>query len=182
MNTCTHKPTQEVYIIMGGKSFYSIIYIMPAAIPINTVSHTHTHTYTHTPTERHTQKNTLANINWDVFRTVYCVAKTWILNAQIFQLNFIPATPMVTIRFYNFMPLSVTFTFAAPIKTCQLYFLAHFSTGWDRIWCGGEAIQFEYSIVRLLLNEITLRNQGKELLFNWLFQETLTLACIRVFN
>ena len=49
MNTCTHKPTQEIYIhIMGGKSFHSIIYITPAAIPINSVSHTHTHTHTHT--------------------------------------------------------------------------------------------------------------------------------------
>ena len=38
MNTCTHKPTQEIHIhIMGGKSFHSIIYIMLAAIPINSV-------------------------------------------------------------------------------------------------------------------------------------------------
>ena len=30
MNTCTHKPTQEIYIhLMGGKSFHSILYIMP---------------------------------------------------------------------------------------------------------------------------------------------------------
>ena len=35
MNTYTHKPTQEIYIhVMGGKSFHSIIYIMPAAIPM----------------------------------------------------------------------------------------------------------------------------------------------------
>ena len=35
MNTCTHKPTQEVYIhIMGEKSVHSIIYITPAVIPI----------------------------------------------------------------------------------------------------------------------------------------------------
>ena len=75
MNTYTHKPTQEIYIhVMGGKSFHNIIYIMPAAIPITSVSHTHTHarththTHTHTPTERHTQKNTLANISWDAFR------------------------------------------------------------------------------------------------------------------
>ena len=49
MNTCTHKPTQEIYIlIMVRKSFHSITYIMPAAIPINSVSRTHTHTHTHT--------------------------------------------------------------------------------------------------------------------------------------
>ena len=34
MNTYTHKPTQEIYIhSMGEKSFHSIIYITPAAIP-----------------------------------------------------------------------------------------------------------------------------------------------------
>ena len=67
MNTCTHKPTQEIYIhIMGGKSFHSIIYITPAAIPINSVSYTHTHTHTHTPSERHTQKNTLADLGPDM--------------------------------------------------------------------------------------------------------------------
>ena len=64
MNTYTHKPTQEIYIHgMGGKSFHSIIYIMPAAIPITSVSHTHTHTHTHartharTHTHTHTQNN-----------------------------------------------------------------------------------------------------------------------------
>ena len=59
MNTYTHKPTQEIYIyVMGGKSFHSIIYIMPAAIPITSLSHTHTHTHTHTHAHAHTHTHT----------------------------------------------------------------------------------------------------------------------------
>ena len=57
MNTCTYKPTQEVYIhVMGGRgeSFHSIIYIMPAVITINSVSHTHAHAHAHTHTHTHT--------------------------------------------------------------------------------------------------------------------------------
>ena len=48
----------------GEKKFHSIIYITPAAIPINNVSlslshtHTHTHTLTHSPAEWHTHTRT----------------------------------------------------------------------------------------------------------------------------
>ena len=82
MNTCTHKPTQEIYVytLQGEKSFHSIIYITPAAIPIN-----NDHTHTHTPTEQHTQKNTLANITWDAFQTDEFLASFWKLkNIEFF--------------------------------------------------------------------------------------------------
>ena len=45
----------------GGESFHSIIYIMPAVITINSVSHTHTHTHTHTRTHAHTRTRTRAH-------------------------------------------------------------------------------------------------------------------------
>ena len=41
--------------------------------------------HTHTPTERHTQKNTLANTNWDAFRTDEFLASFWKLkNTEFF--------------------------------------------------------------------------------------------------
>ena len=79
MNTCTHKSAQEIYIHttrrIGGagrggnkkqinkKSFHSIIYIMPAAIPINNISRKHTHTHnTHAHTHTHTSWTKLTEI------------------------------------------------------------------------------------------------------------------------
>ena len=47
----------------GGESFHSIIYIMPAVITINSVSHTHAHAHAHTHTHTHTHTHQLSDIH-----------------------------------------------------------------------------------------------------------------------
>ena len=63
-------------------------------------------------------------------------------------LFFVPATLVSTIDFGHIVPLSVTLTLsgstrAAESKMSWLHFLAHFSTEWDEISCGVEAVQVE---------------------------------------
>ena len=62
---------------------------------------------------------------------------------------FIPAMLVGVIDFYNFMPLSLTFTLpgvtrSVRSKTYELHFLTQFSFDQDEIWCGDEASQAEH--------------------------------------
>ena len=70
--------------------------------------------------------------------------------AQTFQqISFIFAMPVGIIDFHHFIPFSLTFTLAGLTSSAQnkiscLRFLKHFSSEWDTIWCGDEAIQAEH--------------------------------------
>ena len=72
-----------------GESFHSIIYIMPAVITINSVSHTHTHTHahTHTHTRTRTHTHTHTHTNWATYTEEHackyqlrCFSNRWVFS------------------------------------------------------------------------------------------------------